>query len=267
MDSRSGKAIRLKRIFGPEDNKALIMAYSHSIIYGAIKGMKNIAEIKENLSQVVDEVDAVILNPGTFKFVEELFYGKDKAAVILQVDYQNYSRKEILPYYEGSTQSLFSLADALKAGVDAVMSYLYFGSADPEIEAAEIKRNQEYIRQSREYGIPLIIEPRFAREKVEPEKKAELEIMKLYTRITQDLGADIIKMIYPGSTAKLSEIISCLDIPVLIAGGENKGKKQTIANAEAYLSNGASGIIFGRSIFQSENPKKLSSKLKSIVHS
>lgn len=146
------------------------------------------------------------------------------------------------------------------------MSYLYLGAEDPDREAAEIKRNRDYVSQSREYGLPLIMEPRFAREAVEPEKKYDIELMKLYTRIAQDIGADIIKMIYPGSDQKLAEIAELIDIPILTAGGENRGESQTLSNAGRYLENGASGIIFGRSIFQSENMQELLIKLKRSVH-
>ena len=266
MDARTGKAIRINRMFNPKDGKALINAYSHSVIYGPIAGAKNLSQIRKNLAVIAEQVDGVILNPGSVKHLEDLFYGKDKASLIIQIDYQNHSRKKIIPYQEGSAVSLFTIEDALKAGADAVMSYLYLGAEDPEREAAEIRRNRDYVSQSREYGLPLIIEPRFAREAVEPEKKYDLELLKFYTRIAQDIGADIIKMIYPGSDEKLAEITELLDIPILIAGGENKGESQTISNAQHYLENGASGLIFGRSIFQSENMQDLLLKLRKIVH-
>jgi DhnA family fructose-bisphosphate aldolase class Ia len=266
MDARTGKAIRINRIFNPEDGKALINAYSHSVIYGPIKGAENQAQIRKNLELITAELDAVILNPGSVSQLEDLFYGKDKASLIIQIDYQNYSRKKMIPYDEGSAVSLFTIEDALKAGADAVMSYLYIGSEDPEREALEIRRNRNYVSQSRKYGLPLIIEPRFAREAVEPEKKYDLELLKFYTRIAQDIGADMIKMIYPANDHKLAEIAELIDIPILIAGGENRGEARTISNARRYLENGASGLIFGRSIFQSENMQELIKKLKRIVH-
>lgn len=267
MDANTGKALRLNRIFNPEDGKALINAYSHSVIYGPLKGAENLSQIRKNLSIIAAELDAVILNPGSVRPLADLFYGRDKASLIIQIDYQNYSRKKIIPYDEGSAVSLFKIEDALKAGADAVMSYLYLGAEDPEREAKEIRRNRDYVSQSREYGLPLIIEPRFAREAVEPEKKYDLELLKFYTRIAQDIGADMIKMIYPGSDEKLAEITELLDIPILIAGGEDRGETQTISNASRYLENGASGLIFGRSIFQSENMQELIKTLKEIVHS
>ncbi len=266
VDASTGKAIRMQRIFNPIDGKALINAYSHSVIYGPIKGAENLSEIRKNLAVIAEEVDGVILNPGSVKHLADLFYGKDKASLIIQIDYQNYSRKKTLAYAEGSALSLFTIEDALKAGADAVMSYLYLGAEDPDREAEEIRRNRDYVSRSREYGLPLIMEPRFAREAVEPEKKYDIEVMKLYTRIAQDIGADIIKLINPGSDQKLAEIAELIDIPILTAGGENKGERQTLSNADRYLANGASGLIFGRSIFQSENMKELLIKLNKIVH-
>jgi len=266
MNPDIGKKLRLARLINPDDGRSLITAYSHSLIYGTLPGFESIEKMRENIAFLADNVDGIILTSACLKHTADLFYGKNKAAVFIQCDYQNYSRKGSLSYDEGSAAALFNLEEAVISGVDAVMSYLYIGSLEADRERYEIERNSRYVRESRKYGLPLIIEPRFAREKVEPEKKKDLEIMKLYTRIAQELGADILKIIYPGTSEKLEKLTANLDIPIFIAGGENKGYKATLSKAEEVIKAGADGLIFGRSIFQSDNMQSLLSDLHDIVH-
>jgi len=266
MNADIGKKLRLSKIINPADNRSLITAYSHSLIYGSIPGFESIEKMRENIDFLAKNVDGIILTSSAFKQTADLFYGKNRAGVIIMADYQNYSRKGDMAYDEGSAQSLFNLEDAVISGADAVMSYLYIGSKNPEKERYEVERNANYVRESEKYGLPLIIEPRFAREKVEPAKKNDLEVMKLYTRIAQEIGADILKIIYPGSTESLNDISSKLDIPVFTAGGENRGYLETIKKAEAVIKSGADGLIFGRSVFQSDKMVELISELNGIVH-
>lgn len=266
MNAEIGKNLRLARLINPNDGRSLITAYSHSLIYGTLPGFESIDKMRENIAYLADNVDGIILSSAALKHTADLFYGRDKAAVIIQCDYQNYSRKGSLSYEEGSAAALFDLEEAVISGADAVMSYLYIGSEKADKERYEVERNSRYVRESRKYGLPLIIEPRFAREKVEPEKKTDLEIMKLYTRIAQELGADILKIIYPGTSDKLEKLTANIDIPTFIAGGENKGYKATLSKAEEVINAGADGLIFGRSIFQSDNMQSLLSELNDIVH-
>ena len=46
MDSRTGKKIRLGRIFDEQSGRTLVVAYSHGVIMGPLPGMRSLEEMK-----------------------------------------------------------------------------------------------------------------------------------------------------------------------------------------------------------------------------
>ncbi|MDP7494814.1 MAG: hypothetical protein QGI77_00195, partial [Roseibacillus sp.] len=125
MDSRTGKKIRLGRIFDEKSGNALVVAYSHGVIMGPLSGMRSLKEMKE-VTLAMAEVDALMVAPGMITSLEEAFIGKSRPALFVHFDYQSYVRK-VLPYPVGATVELGSVENALAAGADAIMSYLYIG--------------------------------------------------------------------------------------------------------------------------------------------
>ena len=96
MDSRTGKKIRLARFFNAQSNKALLVAYSHGVIMGAIPGMRTLAEMKKACAEM-QAVDGLMVAPGMLPALEDAFVGRDKPALMVHMDYQSHTRS-IIPY-------------------------------------------------------------------------------------------------------------------------------------------------------------------------
>jgi class I fructose-bisphosphate aldolase len=185
---------------------------------------------------------------------------------VIHLDYQSFSRA-ILPYREGATVELAGIEDVVAAGADAVMTYLYLGYADPEREKMEIERNARLARACERWGLALMIEPRSAREAAHPEDKTDPELLAMYCRIAAEIGADIVKCIYPGSTETTAEVVRGCPVPVLVAGGRKADSPEdAYGQARSAMDAGADGLVCGRNIYEADDPSAALARYRAIVH-
>lgn len=265
MDSRTGKKIRLARFFNAQSNKALLVAYSHGVIMGAIPGMRTLAEMKTACAQM-QAVDGLMVAPGMLPALEDAFVGRDKPALMVHMDYQSHTRS-IIPYDEGSTVELATVEQALAAGADGIMTYLYIGYTDPDREREEVRRNARLARECERLGMVFMVEALSARERQHPQDRTTVEIASLYCRIAAELGADIVKAHYPGSLENIRAVAETCPAPLLIAGGaKTADPEDAFRFAGEAVQAGAAGLVFGRNIFEAADVRATVARYRQIVH-
>jgi DhnA family fructose-bisphosphate aldolase class Ia len=155
----------------------------------------------------------------------------------------------------------------LAAGADAVMTYLYVGYEDPEREKMEVERNARLARACEKWGLAMMIEPRSARERTNAEDKTTPELLAMYCRISAEIGADIVKCIYPGNVEALRTVVEGCPAPLLVAGGARAGKPEdAYRQAQGAMEAGAAGLVFGRNIYESNEPAAELARYRRIVH-
>lgn len=266
MDARTGKKIRLGRLFDQNSHKTLIVAYSHGVIMGPRTGMQSLAEMKK-ISQELEKANGMMIAPGIVTALEDSFVGRQRPSLMIHLDYQSFSR-DVMPYSEGATVELAQIEEVAAAGAEGVMTYLYMGYEDPEREKMEIARNARLARACERSGVLLMIEPRSAREARIPADKTDPKILGLYTRISAEIGADLVKCIHPGTEEGLAAVIAGCTAPVLVAGG-SRAEKPGLAyeRAESAMRAGAAGLVYGRNIYEAANPAAELDKYLKIVHS
>jgi class I fructose-bisphosphate aldolase len=265
MDSRTGKKIRMGCLFNQTSGHTLIVAYSHGVLVGPKPGMRTLAEM-QRVSQSVAGADGLLVTPGMLPQLEDAFLGRDKPSLLVHMDYQSFSRS-ILSHEAGTTVELAAVEDVMAAGADAIMTYLYIGYDDPEREKMEIQRNARLARSCDRWGLPLMIEPLSARDNSHPEDRNDVEIVSLYCRIAAEIGADMIKCNYPGSTEALAEVVSSCPAPVLVAGGpKDKDPEAAYLRARNAIDAGAKGLVFGRNIFAADDPAAEVERFQKIIH-
>jgi class I fructose-bisphosphate aldolase len=266
MDARTGKKIRLGRLFDEKSHKTLIVAYSHGVLMGPRPGMQSLDEMRR-MSLSLGHANGLMISPGLVTPLEEAFIGRQRPSLIVHLDYQSFSR-DIMPYTEGATVELAQVEDIVAAGADGVMTYLYMGYEEPEREKMEIARNARLARACERWGVLLMIEPRSAREARNPEDKTDPKILGLYCRVSAEIGADLVKCIHPGNEEALHSVIEGCTAAVLVAGGSRPEKsEQAYARAESAMRAGAAGLVYGRNIYESPDPKAELERYIQIVHS
>ena len=265
MDSRTGKKIRVGRLFREDSGRTLIVAYSHGVFMGPQPGMRTLEEIRRTALSL-SKADGLMVAPGMVSRLEDAFIGQERPALVVHLDYQSFSRK-VLPYEEGATVELAQIEEVVAAGAVAVMTYLYMGYQDPEREKLEIGRNARLARACERWGIGLMIEPRSARETRHPQDRTDPQVLGLYCRVAAEVGADLVKCIYPGSSEALRSVIESCPAPVLVAGGARaKEPDQAYTQAHDAIRVRAAGLVFGRNIFEAPDPAGELDRYLSIVH-
>lgn len=265
MDSRTGKRIRLGRLFDEMSGNTIIVAYSHGVLLGPIEGLIGLPQMQQTVQRLA-RAEAIMIAPGLIRWLEDGFVGRGRPSLVVHLDWTNFSRS-VLPYEQGAQRSLATIEEVAAAGADAVMTYLLFGNDDPEREAEEIARNAAIARACERWGIVHMIEPRHSLERRNPETKQDLAIMKLYCRIAAEIGGDLVKCIWPGTASSMQSIVESCPVPVLVAGGARKERPEeaTQLAAEA-IDAGARGLVFGRNIYQASDPVATLAALRTVVH-
>lgn len=265
MDARTGKKIRLGRLFDQQSHKTLIVAYSHGVLMGPRPGMKSLDEMKR-MTVSLSRANGLMVAPGLVTPLEEAFIGRQRPSLIVHLDYQSFSR-DIMPYKEGATVDIARIEEVVAAGGDGVMTYLYMGYDDPEREKMEIARNARLARDCEKWGIVMVIEPRSAREARNPGDKTDPKILGLYCRVSAEIGADLVKCIHPGDEDALHSVIEGCPAPVLVAGGSRAEKsEQAYSRAKAAIRVGAAGLVYGRNIYEASDPPAELEHYLQIVH-
>lgn len=266
VNSSTGKQIRLGRLIDPRTSRGVVIAYSHSFILGPQEGTESTKRMEWTLAQC-ESANAIMLPPGLISRYASTFAGPSKPGLVVHLDWTNFSQK-VFPHDQGSQTDVATIAEVVASGADAVMTYLLLGYDDPERDAAEIRRNARIARECEKWGVGLIIEPRYAQERAFPDRKTDVGIMSYYCRVSSDLGADVVKCIWPGSVEAMRAIVDSCPAPILVAGGAYDESRPEAAFdlARDVVAAGASGLIMGRNIYQSADPAGTLSQIQGIVH-
>ncbi|AGZ45030.1 class I fructose-bisphosphate aldolase [Actinoplanes friuliensis] len=269
MDSRTGKKIRLGRLLDPRTGRAVVVAASHGVMSGPPAGLRTRAEIETAFSKM-GTADGVMVSPGMLPLLEDFYVGRGRPALVLHLDWKNHGRKIYTPGQDGRGEGvlaqLASLEDVAAAGVDAVMTYLYIGQRNSELERAEIERNARIVADAAKVGVAVIIEPRSALEAEGPEALST-EVLSLYCRISADIGADLVKVLWNGSVEAFAPVAQTCYAPILVAGGPGgEDEKDTLQLAADSIEAGAAGVMFGRRVFRAERPEAVLAGLRAVTH-
>jgi len=85
-------------------------------------------------------------------------------------------------------------------------------------------------------------------------------------RVSDELGADIIKTNFTGTQESFKKVIVAANgKPVVIAGGPKIPIADSLKNVEDAINAGASGISFGRNVFNADNILTYITAVKRIV--
>jgi DhnA family fructose-bisphosphate aldolase class Ia len=243
--------IRLNRVLGGSERRALVVAFDHALVLGPIPGTEDpLGKIRQFARA---KVDALLLNLGLLRqFANSPTLGP-MPALIVRLDWTTVW-SAIGQNGTGALHSslLARPEEALRHGADAVLTYLVVGTGDAEFETKEITRNAEIARECERVGIPLIVES-LARGK-NVQNPGDPKWLNLHTRMAVELGADVVKTDYSGETTSMRSVVEKCPIPILVLGGSRHASdKHALDVVREVAIAGAAGVFFGRNVFQADN--------------
>jgi DhnA family fructose-bisphosphate aldolase class Ia len=85
-------------------------------------------------------------------------------------------------------------------------------------------------------------------------------------RIGFETGADVLKTFYPDDPGVFDRIVEHSPVPVYVAGGEaGDNDVETLRTVKSVIDAGAAGIMFGRTIWQHDEPAAMIGAIRKIV--
>jgi len=266
MDSRSGKNIRLSRLFDAQAGKSLVVAYSHGSFIGPLDGMESLEVLQRNAA-LMSRAEGLLISPGLVRHLEPTLTGRGAPSLVLHLDWMNFTREVLVPD-RLAVASMATIEQAVSAGADAVMVFLYYG--DPDLESAQVTRLADVSRLCDKFGLALIVEPRSAREAQRVADESDRKILVAFSRMSAELGADIVKCVWRGPVERLdelAEVAQATPAPVFLAGGALRADFREVLEATAQAEAcGFQGLVYGRNLFQSPHPDQALAAVRSVFH-
>ena len=252
----SGKTIRFNKLFGDGANAALV-AVDHGAEFGPTPGLEDFQAALGNLKAA----DGILLNPGMVEQTQDFFGQKGAPKMILRV---TWTTAYCFPfnYRESHTAQVISAQDALGVGADFIMACGLLQSGSELVDRENVKLFAEVVAQKEKAGIPLIGEVFPVDAETMPAEELHMRVYR-GCRILAELGADAIKTFYTGE--RFHEVVAGASVPVLALGASKCSEAEALAKAGKAMQAGARGVVFGRNVFQSEDPARFLQSLVDVV--
>lgn len=162
-------------------------------------------------------------------------------------------------------RQVFGVEEAARIGADAIKSALVYGREDPDVLAENLGFVAEASEEAREVGLDSVVEPTLWGQRAEDALDADR--LANANRIGFEVGADVLKSPYPGTTEAFAPIVENAPVPVLIAGGPaTEDDREALEMVAGAMAAGARGVMFGRNIWQRPNVAGMVRAVRAVVH-
>jgi class I fructose-bisphosphate aldolase len=268
----TGKKARLHRILrehGLRNGTALFLPYDQGLEHGPRDFFANPAAgdpsyiIKLALE---GGFNGIVLQIG----LAEKFYWEFAGEVPLVLKLNG--KTDIPPSDHALSPLNATVADAVRLGADAVGYTLYVGTPAQEQDLEQYRQVRE---DAQRLGMPLVVWAYPRGSAIEAKGgKTSFYAVDYAARTASELGADVVKVNFPDPslrTAVKAEydvdvtsqqaidavVRSANKTLVLISGGERAGDDAMLEKAKESMDAGATGLIFGRNVWQREHDESL----------
>jgi class I fructose-bisphosphate aldolase len=206
--------------------------------------------------------DAILLSPGLIKQHGHLLAYRGAPSMVCRIDFPFLG-----PADRGTGEEfrlVASVDEAASLGADAVVLFHTLGYRQKRSWADNVATIGRVAQEARRSGIPLIVEAvawgADAPDSRDPRVVAEA------ARIAAELGADAVKTEYVGTVEGMRAVVESCPVPVFVLGGPQVDLAALVASTADAIEAGASGVIYGRNVWQRENSEDVSEAVMRVVH-
>ena len=282
-----GKRVRLHRMMyehGPGNGKLMILPIDQGLEHGPVDFFPNPPSADPEFQfklAVEGGYSGIALHLGLAEKYAPKYAGK--VPIVLKIN----GKTRIPSADEPVSPMTGSVEDAVRIGADAIGYTLYVGSPN---QVADFTQFRKVKADAERYGMPIIMWAYPRGEDVDKKGgKDSLFAIDYAARVADELGADIVKLNVPVDDPKtrsqqrspydkmelsyeegVRKVVKtagkCL---VLFSGGGMVSDEELVHRAKACLEQGATGLIFGRNLWQREwdDALAMTKKLKDMMAS
>jgi class I fructose-bisphosphate aldolase len=254
----SGVTYRMGRIFGP-DGRTMILPVDHGLMMGRVRGLEDPRALVA--TAISARCDGLLMSLGLARATAADFADRGSPARLLTLDVLQRADDDDA----GSGTVVVPVRQAAALGADAVKLLMAWDVPSAE-RTALTRRIADVVDEAARWEIPVMVEPITMRM---PRGEAAVELEVHAARVAMELGADIIKMPYPGTPEVMRSLTAELGVPVVILGGPGASTTAgLIAMVAEATAAGASGIVIGRQVWQRPEAERLAlmKALVDVVH-
>jgi 2-amino-4,5-dihydroxy-6-oxo-7-(phosphooxy)heptanoate synthase len=247
-----GRLRRRQRLYD-EGSGILVVPLDHSVTTGPLVAGRRLTDLVGEIA--TNGADAVVLHKGAIR----------------RLDPRRMRNTSLVLHLSASTKHgpdpdakclVATVEEALLLGADAVSVHVNIGSRDEQRQLADLAAVSAACDR---WNVPLLAMmyprgPSFS-------GPARADTVAHAATIAADLGADLVKTVYPGSIAAMREVTHAVPIPVLVAGGPRTANVGDLLDqVRDALAGGAAGVAVGRNVFANPSPAKATRQIADVVH-
>lgn len=258
--------VRLNRLF--KQGKCLDVAIDHGIANEPdfLVGLEDIQSVMRNL--IAAQPDAIQVNYGQADLLQQA--AAPKPALVLRTDvgnaYNAARHREMWAVLHNPEEPILA---ALQMDAAAVVVNLYQIPDEPDIFRQCVENIGRLRHACDKYAMPLMIEPLVMAAAGQGPAYGSLgdvrQIVPL-VRLARELGADIIKADPTENVEDFHRVVEAARCPTLVRGGGKGELRGVLEKSVALMAQGASGMVYGRNVYQHDNPSRVVKALMAIIH-
>lgn len=256
-----GQSRRLARLFAA-DGRALIVGFDHAVSSGTAGG--TLVAIPALARQCWrGGADALQIGVQSLRELDEEVASAPDVGLVLRIDQSSVTDdvQQVVPV----SVRWASPRQVTQVAGDAVVAFYVHDLRDPTIGSAHAEMVGAIADECSELGLPFMVEVM-----VKADDVADTLIstaMVDASRIAFELGADLVKVDRTPSPAAMRDLVDAIPIPVLLRGGRPRSTlAETRAVLEECLGAGVSGAVYGRTVWQSRDPERVTRELHAAIH-
>ncbi|GAA1738448.1 2-amino-3,7-dideoxy-D-threo-hept-6-ulosonate synthase [Luedemannella helvata] len=235
------------------DSRLFVVPLDHSVSTGPVVRDGRLDDLVEQIG--TNGADAVVLHKGSLRRVDPRRFGTLSLIVHLSASTAHAADPD-------AKVLVATVEEALSLGADAVSVHVNLGSAQ---EGRQIADLATVAGACHRWGVPLLamVYPRGPR----LHDPADPDLVAHAAALAAELGADLVKTVFPGSAQAMADVARSCPIPILVAGGPTgPADDDLFGRLHDAVRGGAAGVAVGRHVFASANPAAVVSKISGLVH-
>ena len=264
---RMSQKARMNRLF--TNGRCLDVAIDHGVC-----NEPTFMPALEDIGAIVDQLiaagpDAIQMNYGQADLLQAR-PEKNKPALVMRIDMGN-------PYNDRRHRVMWAelqnrpepIIGALEMDSACVVVNLFMLPDEPDLFRQCVANIAATRAACSKYGMPLMIEPLvMLSNEVRGGYQVDGDAGKIVplVRLAAEMGADIIKADPTSDPAEFHRVIEAARVPVLVRGGGKEDLRTVFRKSAALLAQGARGLVYGRNVYQHENPKRVVAALMAMIH-